>query len=64
MIKRFVEASALGWKSYLKNPAPGNALIRKDNPQMDDDQIAYSIDKLKEYGIVDGGTPESSGFSP
>ncbi len=55
VVKRFVEASALGWKSYLKNPAPGNALIKKDNPQMDDDQIAYSIAKLKEYGIVDGG---------
>src|SRR6266436_2292983 len=62
MIKRFVEASALGWKSYLKNPAPGNALIKKDNPQMDDDQIAYSIAKLKEYGIVDGGDAKKLGL--
>ncbi len=62
MIKRFVEASALGWKSYLKNPAPGNALIKKDNPQMDDDQIAYSIAKLKEYGIVDGGDARKLGL--
>ena len=62
MIKRFVEASALGWKSYLKNPAPGNALIKKDNPQMDDDQIAFSIAKLKEYGIVDGGDAKKLGL--
>jgi NitT/TauT family transport system substrate-binding protein len=62
VIKRFVEASALGWKSYLKNPGPGNALIRKDNPQMDDDQIAYSITKLKEYGIVDGGDAKKLGL--
>jgi NitT/TauT family transport system substrate-binding protein len=62
MIKRFIEASALGWKSYLNNPAPGNALIRKDNPQMDDDQIAYSIAKLKEYGIVDGGDARKLGL--
>lgn len=62
VIKRFVEASALGWKSYLKNPGPGNALIRKDNPQMDDHQIAYSITKLKEYGIVDGGDAKKLGL--
>jgi len=62
VIKRFIEASALGWKSYLKNPAPGNALIKKDNPQMDDDQIAYSIAKLREYGIVDGGDARKLGL--
>jgi NitT/TauT family transport system substrate-binding protein len=55
LIKRFIEASALGWKSYLKNPAPGNALIKKENPQMDDEQLAFSVAKLKEYGIVEGG---------
>src|SRR6267378_5966 len=51
VIKRFIEASA-----------PGNALIRKDNPQMDDDQIAFSIAKLKEYGIVDGGDAKKLGL--
>ena len=62
VIKRFVEASAQGWKSYLKNPTPGNALIKKDNPQMDDDQIAFSVAKLKEYGIVDGGDAKNLGL--
>jgi NitT/TauT family transport system substrate-binding protein len=62
VIKRFIEASALGWKSYLKNPAPGNALIKKDNPQMDDQQITYSIAKLKEYAIVDGGDASKLGL--
>ena len=62
VIRRFIEASALGWKSYLKSPAPGNALIRKDNPQMDDDQIAFSIAKLKEYAIVDGGDARKLGL--
>ena len=33
-LTRFVRASAEGWKSYLANPAPGNALIKRDNPQM------------------------------
>jgi NitT/TauT family transport system substrate-binding protein len=62
LIRRFIEASALGWKSYLKNPAPGNALIKKDNPQMDDEQLAFSIAKLKEYGIVDGGDAKKFGL--
>lgn len=62
VVKRFIEASALGWKSYLKNPAPGNALIRKDNPQMDDEQLAFSNAKLKEYGIVDGGDAQKLGL--
>jgi NitT/TauT family transport system substrate-binding protein len=51
----FVRGSIEGWKSYLENPAPGNALIKKDNPNMTDDQLAYSIAKLKEYGILSSG---------
>ena len=62
LIKRFIEASALGWKSYLKNPAPANALIKKENPQMDDKQLAFSVAKLKEYGIVEGGDAKKLGL--
>ncbi len=62
LIKRFIEASALGWKSYLKNPAPANALIKKENPQMDDEQLAFSVAKLKEYGIVEGGDAKKFGL--
>ena len=51
----FVKASAEGWKSYLADPAPGNALIKKDNPSMTDDQLAYSVAKLKEIGMLTGG---------
>jgi NitT/TauT family transport system substrate-binding protein len=54
-VAAFVKASAEGWKSYLVDPAPGNALIKKDNPSMTDDQLAYSVAKLKETGIVAGG---------
>ena len=62
LIKRFIEASALGWKSYLKNPAPANALIKKENPQMDDEQLAFSVAKLKEYGIIEGGDAKTLGL--
>jgi NitT/TauT family transport system substrate-binding protein len=61
-IRRFVQASAEGWKSYLANPAPGNALIRRDNPQMEDDLIAYGVRKMKEYAIVTGGDAAKLGI--
>ena len=59
---RFVRASAEGWKSYLANPAPGNALIKRDNPQMGDDLLAYSLRKMKEYAIVAGGDAGTRGL--
>src|SRR5664279_687472 len=32
-----------------------NEQIKKDNPEMTDEQIAFSIAKIKEYGLVDSG---------
>jgi len=61
-LRRFVQASAEGWKSYLANPAPGNALIRKDNPQMSDELLAYGVRKMREYGIVAGGSAATAGL--
>ena len=58
----FVRASAEGWKSYFENPAPANALIKKDNPNMSDEQLAYSLAKLKEMGIVAGGDAAKMGI--
>jgi NitT/TauT family transport system substrate-binding protein len=56
VVQRFVSASIEGWYSYFYgDPAPANALIMKDNPEMTPAQIAYSIAKMKEYGIVDSG---------
>ncbi len=56
VVQRFVDASAIGWYHYLygDNQA-ANALIKKDNPDMTDAQIAFSIERLKEYGMVDSG---------
>ena len=56
LVRRFVEASAIGWYHYLYGDNAGaNAAIKRDNPDMTDEQIAFSIAKLKEYGIVDSG---------
>ena len=56
LVQRFVDASVIGWYNYLygDNKA-ANALIRKHNPEMSEELIAYSIAKMKEYGIVDSG---------
>src|SRR5690606_30888205 len=44
--KRFVEASIIGWYNYLYGDnAAANELIKKDNPEMTDEQIAYGIEK-------------------
>ena len=61
-VEAFVKASAEGWKSYLADPAPANALIKKDNPNMTDDQLAYSVAKLKEMGMVTGGDAAKLGI--
>ena len=58
----FVRGSAEGWKSYFDNPAPANALIKKDNPSMTDEQLAYSLVKLKEMGIVTSGDAARGGI--
>ncbi len=61
-VAAFVKATAEGWKSYLANPAPGNALIKKDNPNITDDLLAYSVSKLKEFGIVNSGDAATLGI--
>ncbi len=44
VVQRFVDASAIGWYNYLYGDnSAANALIKKDNPDMTDDQIAFSI---------------------
>jgi NitT/TauT family transport system substrate-binding protein len=61
-VASFIKASMEGWKSYLADPAPGNALIKKDNPNMTDEQLAYSVNKLKEMGMVTGGDASKMGI--
>ncbi len=63
LVQRFIDASIEGWYSYLYgDPSPGNALIKRDNPEMTDALIAYGIGKMKEYGIIDSGDAKTSGI--
>jgi NitT/TauT family transport system substrate-binding protein len=61
VVKRFVEASMKGWVSYLKNPAPGNALIKQDNPNMSDEQIAFGIQQMKALQVLGSGDAATQG---
>jgi NitT/TauT family transport system substrate-binding protein len=63
LVQRFVDASAIGWYNYIYGDSrPGNALIKKTNPEMTDALLSYSIAKMKEYGIVDSGESEKLGI--
>ncbi|MEB3272472.1 MAG: ABC transporter substrate-binding protein [Prochlorothrix sp.] len=62
LVQRFVTASIEGWYSYLNNPTPANLLIQAANPQMTDEQLAYSYAKMQEYGLVTSGDAETLGI--
>jgi NitT/TauT family transport system substrate-binding protein len=63
VVQKFVDASIKGWVDYLYgDPAPANALIKADNPEMTDDLIAHGIETLKAYGVVDSGDTETLGI--
>ena len=56
LVQRFVDASIVGWYHYLYGDnAAANAMIKKLNPEMTDELLAYSVARMKEYGIVDSG---------
>jgi NitT/TauT family transport system substrate-binding protein len=56
LVQRFVDASIIGWYNYLYGDnSAANQMIKKLNPEMTDELLAYSVAKMKEYGIVDSG---------
>jgi NitT/TauT family transport system substrate-binding protein len=62
LVQRFVDASIEGWYSYVYgDPTPANTLIKKDNPEENDDLLGYAVTKMKEYGIVDSGDSVEKG---
>ena len=49
LVQRFVNATIEGWYNYLYGDnAKANELIKADNPEMTDEQIAFSIDGHEE----------------
>jgi NitT/TauT family transport system substrate-binding protein len=63
LVRRFIDASIEGWYQYLYgDPAPADALIRRDNPDMTDALLAYGRAKIKDDGIVDSGDAKKDGI--
>jgi NitT/TauT family transport system substrate-binding protein len=56
LVQRFVDASAIGWYHYLYGDnSKANEAIKTANPDISDDEIAFSIAEMKKYGVVDSG---------
>jgi NitT/TauT family transport system substrate-binding protein len=62
-VQRFVDASILGWVNYLYGDRKAaNAAMRKDNPEMTEEELEASVALLKRQGIVDSGEALTNGI--
>jgi NitT/TauT family transport system substrate-binding protein len=61
-VQLFVDATRDGWLHYLDNPAKGNALIKRDNPDITDAILAQAWDKLKRYNLLLSGDGAAFGL--
>jgi len=63
LVQRFIDASLEGWYAYLNgDPAPGNALIKRDNPEMTDALLDYGRTSMKTHGILESGDAATVGI--
>jgi len=62
VLRKFVAASMEGWKSFMADPAPAIALIKKENPNMTDETIAFALRRLKELDVFWAGDARTAGL--
>jgi NitT/TauT family transport system substrate-binding protein len=63
MVRKFVEASIIGWVNYLHGDRTAvDAMIRKENPDITQDELDRGVVLLKQLGIVDSGDSLSRGI--
>lgn len=63
MVQRFVDASILGWVNYLYGDRKAaNAAMRRDNPEMTEEELEASVALMKQQGIVDSGDSLTQGI--
>ena len=54
---------SVGWYNYLYGDnAAANEYIKRENPQMTDELIAYAIEQMIARGIVDSGVALENGI--
>jgi NitT/TauT family transport system substrate-binding protein len=63
LVQRFVDASIIGWYTYIYGDnRAGNDLIKRQNPDMTDALLVYSVAAMREHGIVDSGEAKELGI--
>ena len=63
LVQRFINASIIGWYNYLyRENQAANALIKRDNPEITDELLAYTRDAMIENFIVDFGVTRTLGI--
>lgn len=63
VVQAFVDGTIEGWRDYLYgDPAPANALILQDNPEITQDVLDQARDKMLTYGLATGGDAETLGI--
>jgi len=63
IVQRFVDASIIGWYTYLHGDnTAANDLIKEDNPEMTDGQLAFTLETMKSFGLVESGIAEEKGI--
>ncbi len=63
LVRKFVAASAAGWRDYLHGDnSQANALIRKANPTITPRQIKFSIGQMKARGLIESGEALAAGI--
>ena len=60
IVAKFTRASIRGWREYLVDPAPTNALLRKLNPALNPDWMNYSYQALKSGNFITGDDPSGA----
>ena len=63
LVQRFVDASIMGWASYLDGDrSAANQLLLQENPEMSLEEIEASVALMKSQGIVNSGEALTHGI--
>ncbi len=57
-VGKFVRASIKGWREYLNDPAPANAMIAKLNPALNPEWMQFTWQQLRDGHFIAGEDPE------
>lgn len=62
VLRRFLQATAAGWQTFLRDPEPTFARIQQENPEMSLELLRYGVEMLRKYELVTGGDAQRLGI--